>query len=162
MRLRPRRRNLVVLSQSAPPPARYSGLRLTRTSRIPGWIRIGMLLTVMGLVGLARGVRARWRPLLPGIVLTAAGAIMRSGTGGVFLLPGMLLLLYALLIPASPEEDRLRLEHELGEYSTPAQRHDLEAILDRYPDGITCELRDILGRQAMAADGHRFPAAGQG
>ena len=160
MRLRPHRRNLVVWSHSAPPPARYGGLRLTRTSRIPRWIRIGALLTVMGLVGLARGVRARWRPLLPGVVLTAAGAIMRSGPGGVLLLPGMLLLLYALLIPASPEEDRLRLEHELGEYSTPAQRRDLEATLDRYPDGITCELREILGRQAVAAaDGDRFPAA---
>ena len=106
-------------------------------------------------------MRARWRPLLPGIVLTAAGAIMRSGQGGVLLLPGMLLLLYALLIPASPEEDRLRLEDELGEYSTPAQRRDLEATLDRYPDGITCELREILGRQAVAADGDRFPAAGR-
>ncbi len=120
MRLRPHRRNLVVWSQSAPPPARYGGLRLTRTRRIPGWIRIGALLTVIGLVGLARGVRARWRPLLPGVVLTAAGAIMRSGAGGVLLLPGMLLLVYALLIPASPEEDRRRLEHELG--STPPRR----------------------------------------
>ena len=161
MRLRPHRRNLVVWSHSAPPPARYGGLRLTRTRRIPRWIRIGALLTVIGLVGLARGVRARWRPLLPGVVLTAAGAIMRNGPGGVLLLPGMLLLLYALFIPASPEEDRLRLERELGEYSTPAQRRDLEAILDRYPDRLTGELREILGRQAVAADGDRFPAAGR-
>ena len=54
-----------------------------------------------------------------------------------------------------------RLERELGEYSTPAQRRDLEAILDRYPDGITCELRDILGRQDAAADRNRSPAAGR-
>ena len=147
MRLRPRRRNLVVWRQSAGRAARHGGLRLTRTSRIPRWIRIGALLTVIGLVGLARGARARWRPLLPGIAFTVAGAIMRTGPGGVLLLPGMLLLLHALLIPGSPEKDRLRLEHELGEYSTPAQRRDLEAILDRYPDGITSELRDILGRQ---------------
>jgi hypothetical protein len=136
-------------------------LRLTRTGRIPRWIRIGSLLTVIGLVGLARGVRARWRPLLPGVAFTVAGVIMRTGPGGVLLLPGMLLLLHALLIPGSPEEDRLRLEHELGEYSTPAQRRDLEAILDRYPDGITSELRDILGRQDAAAHGNRFPTAGR-
>ena len=90
-----------------------------------------------------------------------AGVIMRSGQGGVLLLPGMLLLLHALLMPASPDEDRRQLEHELREYSTPAQRRDLEAILDRYPDGITGELRDILGRQTVAADASRFPAAGR-
>ena len=159
MGLRPCRRNLVVWSHSAPPPARYVGLRLTRSRRIPRWIRIGALLTVIGLVGLARGMRARWRSVLPGIVLTVAGVIMRGGQGGVLLLPGMLLLLHALLIPASPDEDRLQLEHELREYSTPAQRRDLEAMLDRYPDGITGELRDILGRQAVAADASRVPAA---
>jgi hypothetical protein len=161
MRLRPHRRNLVVWSQSAGPAARYGGLRLTRTRRIPRWIRTGALLTVIGLVGLARGMRARWRPLLAGVVLTVAGVIMRNSPASVILLPGMLLLLHALLIPARPEEDRKRLEQELGEYSTPAQRCDLEAVLDRYSDGITCELRDILSSQAMAADGNRFPAAGR-
>jgi hypothetical protein len=161
MRLRPHRRKLVIWRQSAGAAARYGGLRPTRTRRYPRWIRIGALLTVIGLVGLARGVRTRWRPLLPGVALTVAGAIMRTGPGGVLLLPGMLLLLYALLIPASPEEDRVRLEHELGEYSTPAQRRDLEAVLDRYPDRVTGELRDILARHAVAAEGNRFPAAGR-
>jgi hypothetical protein len=56
---------------------------------------------------------------------------------------------------------RCELERELAAYSTPAQRSDLEAILDRYPDGITYELRDILASQAMAADNNRFPAAGR-
>jgi hypothetical protein len=161
MRLRPHRRNLVVWSQSAGPTDRYGGLRLTRTRRIPRWIRTGALLTVIGLVGLARGVRARWRPLLPGVVLTAVGLIMRNGPASVALLPGMLLLIYALLLPDSPEEDRIRLERELGQYSTPAERRDLEAILDRHSDSITWELREILSRQAMAADGNRFPAAGR-
>ena len=161
MRLRPRRRNLMVWRQSAGPAAWHGGLRLTRTGRIRRWIRIGALLTVIGLVGLARGARARWRPLLPGIAFTVAGVIMRTGAGGVLLLPGMLLLLHALLIPGGPAADRRRLERELGEYSTPAQRRDLEAILDRYPDGITCELRDILGRQDAAADRNRSPAAGR-
>jgi hypothetical protein len=161
MRLRPHRRNLVVWSQSAGPADRYGGLRLTRTRRIPRWIRTGALLTVIGVVGLARGVRARWRPLLPGVVLTAAGLIMRNGPASVMLLPGMLLLIYALLLPDSPEEDHIRLERELGQYSTPAERRDLEAILDRHSDAITWELREILARQAMAADGNRFPAAGR-
>ncbi len=161
MRLLPHRRNLVVWRQSAGPADRYGGLRPTRIGRTPWWIRIGALLTVIGLVGLAQGVRARWRPLLPAVVLTVAGVIMRTGPGGVLLLPGMLLLLHALLIPATPAQDRIRLEHELGEYSTPAQRRDLEAVLDRYPDGITGELREILGRQAVAADGDRFPTAGR-
>jgi hypothetical protein len=161
MRLRPHRRNLVVWSQSAGPVDRHGGLRLTRTRRIPKWIRIGALLTVIGLVDLARGVRARWRPLLPGVVLTVAGVIMRNGSASVILLPGMLLLVYALFLPASPGEDRIRLERELGQYSTPAERRDLEAILDRHSDAITWELREILARQALAADGKRFPAAGR-
>jgi len=42
------------------------------------------------------------------------------------------------------------LERELAGYATPAERCDLEATLDRYPDGITHELRDILARQSMA------------
>jgi hypothetical protein len=44
-----------------------------------------------------------------------------------------------------------RLERELAGYSTPAERSDLEAILDRYPDDVTRELRDILASQAMTA-----------
>ena len=51
-----------------------------------------------------------------------------------------------------------RLERELAGYSTPADRSDLEAILDRYPDDVTRELRDILASQAMTADDDRFPA----
>lgn len=42
------------------------------------------------------------------------------------------------------------LERELAAFSTPAQRRDLEATLDRYPDNITYELRNILARQAVA------------
>jgi len=42
------------------------------------------------------------------------------------------------------------LERELAGYATPAERCDLEATLDRYPDGTTHELRDILARQSMA------------
>jgi hypothetical protein len=76
------------------------------------------------------------------------------------LLPGLLLLLSAPLIPASPDDDHRRLERELTAYSTQAQRCDLEAILDRYPDTITHELRDILASQAITACGDGIPGAG--
>jgi hypothetical protein len=42
------------------------------------------------------------------------------------------------------------LGRELAAFSTPAQRLDLAATLDRYPDKITYELRDLLACQAMA------------
>ena len=35
------------------------------------------------------------------------------------------------------------------------------AILDRYPDDVTRELRDILARQAMTSYDGRFPAIGR-
>ena len=47
---------------------------------------------------------------------------------------------------------RSGLERELAGYATPADRDDLEAILDRYPYGTTHELRGILARQSMADD----------
>lgn len=45
---------------------------------------------------------------------------------------------------------RSDLARELAGYATPAERGDLEQALDRYPDGTTHELRDILARQSMA------------
>jgi hypothetical protein len=54
-----------------------------------------------------------------------------------------------------------RLERELAGYSTPADRSDLAAILDRYPDDVTGELRDILASQAMTSHDDRFPAVGR-
>ena len=101
---------------------------------------------------LARAVRPRWRPLLAGAGLTVAGIVLRSGVWGIALVPGLLFLISAPLVPASPDADRKRrseLESELAVYSTPAQRRDLEATLDRYPDGDTHELRGILAGQAM-------------
>jgi hypothetical protein len=77
--------------------------------------------------------------------------------------PGLLLLFSAALFPDSLGADRTRrseLERELAGYSTPAQRCDVEAMLDRYPDDMTNELRVILARQAMAAGSNRIPGAG--
>jgi hypothetical protein len=145
-----RLRSLVVWSSRAdladlyrrPQPA-----RITRIRRIRRCIRTGALLTIVGLIGLAHAVRVRWQPLLSGGLLTVAGAILRNGPGGVLLLPGLLLLISAPLLEGSPDADRKRhreLQRELARFSTPAQRRDLEATLDRYPDTVTRELRDMI------------------
>jgi hypothetical protein len=159
MTLRPRR-NLVLWRQSAGPGGRYAAPRVRRARRIRRWIRTGALLAVMGLVALARAVWSRRRPLVPGVVLTVAGVLLRGGPGGIILLPGLMLLISAPLFPAASKARR-RLERELAAYRTPAERRDLEAILDQYPDEVTHELRDILASQAMAARNNRIPAFGR-
>ena len=154
MRLRAHRRNLVVWSSSIDPADRYAAPRpagRAGTRRIRRLIHLGALLTVIGLMYLARAVRPRWRPLLAGVVLTVVGVILHSSMWSVVLVPGVLFLWSAFLIPPSPDTDqkrRFELERELAGYSTPAQRRDLEAILDRYPDDVTYELRDILATVA--------------
>jgi hypothetical protein len=162
MRVRPqRRRNLVVWSQSGGTD-RASRVARTRSRRIRRWIRVGMLLTLLGLLPLARAVRARWKPLLTGTVLTVAGVVMRgSGAGSVLLLPGLMLLISAPLLPGAPSAERMKLERELAGYWTNAQRHDLEATLDRYPDDATREIREILASQAAAAYDSRPRAIGR-
>ena len=163
MRVRPqRRRNLVVWSQSSGTDRASRVTRSTRTRRIRRWIRIGMLLTLLGLLPLVRAVRARWKPLLAGTVLTVAGVIMgASAAGSAMLLPGLMLLMAAPLVPGSPGAERTKLERELAGYWTNAQRHDLEAMLDRYPDDATCEVREILASQAAAAHDSRPRAIGR-
>jgi hypothetical protein len=167
MRLRSHRRDVVVWSPSGASAGRYSTPRFTRPGRarrIRRCVRIGALLTVIGLVRLAQAVRPRWRPLLAGGVLTVVGVTLRSGAGGLVVIPGLMFLLYAPLIETGActgRTPRAELRRELGRYTTPAQRRDLEATLDRYPDSITCELRDILARQAGAARHGGIPGAGR-
>jgi hypothetical protein len=123
---------------------------------------MSVLLTVMGLVGLARSTRRQL--LLAGGVLTVAGIVLRHDPAGVILLPGLLFLFSAPLIPAIPQADRERrfqLERELAAYSTPAERRDLEATLDQYSDGDTSEVRDILASQALVSCSNGIPGRGQ-
>jgi hypothetical protein len=167
MRLGPHRRNLVVWSSSVGPVGRYGVpeiTRIPRTRRLRRGIRIAGLLTCIGLIRLASAARTRWRPLLAGGVLTAVSVMLRSGVGSVAFLPGAWLLLIALLTPTSSKAASTwhsALERDLAAYSTPAQRCDLEATLDGYPDGVTYELRHILATQAMAACNNRTEAAGR-
>jgi len=143
MRLRGHRRNIVVWSSSGPPAGWYRPPRSRRPARIGQvrrLIRIAVLLTVIA-------VRPRWGFLLAGTVLMAIGVIERDGVTAVVLIPGLMLLWQSLLIPAGTDADhrrRAQLERELAAFTTPAQRRDLEATLDRYPDGITDEMRAIL------------------
>jgi hypothetical protein len=93
---------------------------------------------------LARAVRARWRPVLAGAVLTVVGVVWLDGPGGMVLLPGLWLLVSAPLNPASPKADRMRcpeVERELDVFSHPAQRR--------------------LAIRAMAAHDKRFPVTGR-
>jgi hypothetical protein len=52
----------------------------------------------------------------------------------------------ALLGTRDDPAQRSKLGHELAGYLTVAQRRDLAAILDRYPDDVTYELRDMIAR----------------
>jgi hypothetical protein len=167
MRLRAHRRELVVWRRSAGPARGYGVLRLTRpagTRRIRRFARMGALLTAIGLIHLARAAWLRRQPLLAGGALTAVGIVLRDGLWSVVSVPGLWLLAYALLIPASLQAGRKRrsqLARELAVYSTPSQRSDLEATLDRYPDSVTRELRDALTSQALTARSSRIPGAGR-
>jgi hypothetical protein len=157
MTLRPRR-NLVLWRQSARSPGRYREAPVARGRRIRRWTRLGGLIILIGLRAVGRGVLARWRLILAGAVLTVAGAILGGGPGSPFLLPGLMLLLSAPLLPGHSRA-RAKLERDLAAYSTPAERRDLEATLDQYPRNTTRELREILASQA-AAD-RRIPSLGR-
>jgi hypothetical protein len=98
---RRRRRHLVVVSSSAGPADRYgtsASVRTRRKSRVRRLIRIGGLLTVIGLMGAFRVARSRPR-LLTGLVLAALVVILRDSMWGLLFL--IVFLLY--LPPWSPQ-----------------------------------------------------------
>jgi hypothetical protein len=125
-------------------------------------LRTSLLLVLLGLVRLAGN--PRWRTAVIGAALTVPGLVLRGSLAGdVMLLPGLMALFYAPFLPGESHEHRARqarLRRELGAYSSPAQRRDLEAIFDRYPDGETSELRAILASQTMARIHLRNPGMG--
>jgi hypothetical protein len=45
--------------------------------------------------------------------------------------------------------ERQQLERELATYTSPAERRELEAMIDRYQPEATREVREILARQAL-------------
>jgi hypothetical protein len=144
MRLRSHRRKLVVWSQSAGSVGGYGAPPFTRTRRIRRSIRTGALLAVVGLMPLARVGRARWWLLLAGGVLMVVGFMLRGAASGTVLLPGLVFLAFAPLVPARAKADRMQrseLERGLDVYSHPAQRR--------------------LAIQAMADHDHRFPLTGR-
>jgi len=99
MRLRPHRRILVVWSPRAIAPGKYASPTRTR----PSWMRrarrglhIGVLLGAIGLLRLARALRAHWEPLfLLGGVLLMVGGYFLPGIGLFF--PGFLVITVTLL-----------------------------------------------------------------
>ncbi|MGH3260257.1 MAG: hypothetical protein ACRDOU_33470 [Streptosporangiaceae bacterium] len=159
MTLRPRR-NLVLWSQTARSAGRTRTAPVARGRRIRRSIRRGGRLILIGLMALGRAGLARWGPLLAGVVLTVFGVILHGGARSTFLLPGLMLLISAPLLPGRSRA-RTKLERDLAAYSTPAARRDLQATLDQYPDDTTRELRKILASQAMADDRKQTPAFGR-
>jgi hypothetical protein len=108
MGMRSHRRSLMVWSSSGDRADRYgpaSFPRLARPRRIRWWLRTGALLAVIGITRLARGLRARWRSMffVTGGALIVAGVVLPSGAAFV---PGMLVVLIALLKAAGPSHCR--------------------------------------------------------
>lgn len=103
MRLRPLQRNLVAGNRSVGPVGRCGAPRVPRVARarrVRRGIRTAGLLTLIGLLRLARAVPTYWRPLLAGGVLTVGAFLQRSSAGDVVFLPGVLLFLLLVLLPA--------------------------------------------------------------
>ena len=166
MGLRARRRTVVVWRSSRGQGSRHVLREFQRpasTQRLRGLLRIGWLLAAIAVIWLGRALRLRWAARLTGLALIVTGVVVRGDLGAVAFLTGFLFLYAALVIrvrPLADRERRLALERELADYS-PGERGDLEAILDRYSDGDTSEMRDILTRQAVATRDNGVPGIGR-
>ena len=62
----------------------------------------------------------------------------------------LLMIRAGLLLRRANRLRRRRLTAELATYRSEADRNDLYALLETYPDGQTQEIRQILGRQQMS------------
>ena len=100
MRPRSRRRDLVVWSSSAGPPASRAIRAYPRATRIRRQARTCALLALIGLIRLARAVPAR-RLLLAGAVLTVAGIVLPAG---VIVIAGMMVLLRVVAVSLGVSE----------------------------------------------------------
>ena len=104
MRLRPRRRAMVVWTSSSGRTARHGVQEMTRParpSRIRWWLRTGALLTIIGVIRLARTAAKYPRPALSlaGTVITVAGISLRSEP---VLISGFVVLVLAMFMPSDP------------------------------------------------------------
>lgn len=167
MRVRAHRRSPLLASWPSGLDGAHGVAGITRPTgaqRVRRMMRTGVLLAVIGLRGVPRIVRPRWQPLLAGAIFTVAGVIGRDSGWGVILPFGLVFLYVAARIPAARGQDYRQhcvLERELAGYCTPAQRCDIEAVLDQYPSSVTQELRDILARQATVTSNSAIPGAGR-
>jgi hypothetical protein len=101
MSLLRRRRHLVMLSSSVVPGDRFgssASIRTKRKGRMRRLVRVGGLLTVIGLMGAFRVARSR-RRLLAGLVIPALAVILRDSVWGLLFFAAFLLY----LPPWSPE-----------------------------------------------------------
>lgn len=116
MRPRLHRQNLVVWKSSAGPVSRYGApkfTRLARTRRTRWWIRTGAQLAVIGLMRLARAVRARpgARLLLTGAALTVTGMMLPYGlANGVTFIVGFLVFARGVAVTLGVSERHRRLD----------------------------------------------------
>ena len=133
-----------------------------RPGRFRRAVRTGFLLAAMGLLRAIRN--PRWRFALLGATLIIPGVLVRSYFPvNLILLPGLMLLFYAPFLPGETIQDRKthrRLRRELAAYSTPAERRDLEALLEQYSARETVELRAILAQQDLTDIRSRIPGLG--
>jgi hypothetical protein len=109
MRLvRARRRNLILLNTRAVPvTGRSPGTRLAR--RRFRFVRTGALLTIIGVLRLARSARSRWRISLGlgGVLFEVLGHTVCTGTArGAADLLGLVVIVVAVLKSEGPAEPR--------------------------------------------------------
>ena len=133
-----------------------------RPGRVRRAVRTGFLLTVVGLLRVARN--PRWRCALLGVALVIPGLLMRGQlAGNLMLLPGLMALGYSPFLPGETtmnHRDHARLCRELSAYSTPAERRDFETLLTRYSAPETSELRAILAQQSLTDTRSRVSVRG--